>query len=259
MSFLARLAARSRFPRRRISVAMPKGMVARRPLPLLRQPEEEQEEETAAPMRRSVVRREEQPQAGRGDAARPGGGRAAGRRRRRTLRRSARFVRRQAERRGGRRSRAAAPRLRPRRNRRKRLRAAAASIRKPEEGEELQTARIIRRAEEVPLEDGEKPLRQPFQSDLEPAAASPHPDLASEEEPPAMQALRREVAAIPPAAPVAETGLFARRALPGPFPANRRPCPRRCRISSPATAATTPSTRRVPTHRMRRAATSGRK
>ena len=63
MSFLARLAARSRFPGVGTSVAMPKGMVARRPLPLLRQPEDEQpEEETAAPMRRNAVRREEQPQ-----------------------------------------------------------------------------------------------------------------------------------------------------------------------------------------------------
>jgi len=62
-----------------------------------------------------------------------------------------------------------------------------------EEEEAVQAARFVRRAEEVPLDDTEKPLRQPFQSDLEPGATPPHPDLANEEEPSDLQALRRDV------------------------------------------------------------------
>ncbi len=69
----------------------------------------------------------------------------------------------------------------------------------PEGSEEeppAQPMRTIRRAEEVPLDDGEKPLRQPFQADLVPGAMPSHPDLANDEEPSQLQALRR--AAAPP-------------------------------------------------------------
>jgi len=193
MAFLSRLAARSRPYSSSTPLAMPKGMVARGPAPVFRQTSPEEEDEAAMTMRRRTapqVRREEQePEhdtAQRAttdvpDEKMPDD--AVNRASDLTtepeseeeplapLRRAAeepqeevapwRAVRRQAD--------------------------------EEQEEEEIQASRSIRRAEEVPFEEGEKPLRQPFQSDLEPGAMPAHPDLANEEEPSPLQALRRDI------------------------------------------------------------------
>lgn len=208
MSFLARLAARARFTGAGTSVVMPKGLVARQPLPLLRQPEEEEpQEEAVAPMRAAPLRRQEQPEEQEEEMQRaPAEEEPQEEEAQRSLRRNTRPVRRE-EAEEQQEDEELAP-LRRAENEEEPEEEVAPLRRqgKPEEEEdELQASRVIRRAEEVPLEDGEKPLRQPFQSDLDPANASAHPDLANEEEPPAMQALRRDAVATPPAAPIADT------------------------------------------------------
>lgn len=70
--------------------------------------------------------------------------------------------------------------------------------------EEIRPARLIRRAEEVPLDATERPLRQPFQSELGPGATPPHPELAAEEEPADLRALRRDTSPQPAAHGTAE-------------------------------------------------------
>jgi len=101
--------------------------------------------------------------------------------------------------------------------------------RDPRENEEeepvAQPMRTIRRAEEVPLDDGEKPLRQPFQADLVPGAMPAHPDLANEEEPSDLQALRRDVAPPRPASAAAPPPTFAPPAPRGADAWTPRPVP----------------------------------
>lgn len=78
----------------------------------------------------------------------------------------------------------------------------AQALRREEEelSEEAGEVRAVRRSEEVPLEEGERPLRPPFQAELEPRAMTSHPDLADQEEPSDLQALRRATLApsLPP-------------------------------------------------------------
>lgn len=92
---------------------------------------------------------------------------------------------------------------------------AAETADEAEEADE-EPMRTLRRAEELPLDDGEKPLRQPFQADLVPGAMPGHPDLADQEEPSNLQALRRDVA--PP-----RQGLAGAAPLTPAFPPARDP------------------------------------
>ncbi len=190
MGFLARLAARARPLAARTPMLMPKGMATRQPLPLYREIDPQEEEEPAQALRRTMRRatkpdEEEVPRASEPPAESPSEEeepQAMARRQFTPVRR------------------AAAPKQEEEEPVQAVRRAAETQ---PEEGEEevAQAARAIRRAEEMPLEDGEKPLRQPFQQDLSPGTAPLPPEMANEEEPPAMQALRREGVAFSPPVP----------------------------------------------------------
>jgi len=214
MRFLARLSLRAQPALSRAPALMPKGMAMRQPVPVFRAEEPVDEEEQAQPLRRAAARKirgteeppveEEETQR----ASAPTAGDedeqeqpAMARRAPGSLRRAEKPEEEEP----------AQP-----------LRRAAAPA--PDEEEPAQAARLIRRAEEVPLEQGEKPLRQPFQQDLSPGASPLPPDMANEEEPPAMQALRRDVASFaPPPAGIptaAEMGSAALGVEPAePFPA----------------------------------------
>ena len=188
MRFLARLSLRARPALSRAPALMPKGLAMRQPVPVFRAGEPVEEEEQAHPLRRPAaraIRRAEEPPAEEQETQRtsaPTAGEedeqdqpAMARRAPGSLRRAEKPEEEEP----------AQP-----------LRRAAVPA--PDEEEPAQAARLIRRAEEVPLEEGEKPLRQPFQSDLSPGASPLPPDMANEEEPPAMQALRRDIASFAP-------------------------------------------------------------
>ena len=209
MGFLSRLSARSRPYSSATSLAMPKGMLARAQVPVFREVAPEEDDEVAMTMRpRSApqVRREEQKpeddKTPRASAAAPDEKKPEDAMNRASdptakpgddeeplapLRRAAdepqeevapwRRVRRQAE--------------------------------EEQSDQEAQASRTLRRAEEVPFEEGEEPLRQPFQSELEPGAMPTHPDLANEDEPSPLQAIRRDIARGP-----APTG--SEQSAPGP-------------------------------------------
>jgi hypothetical protein len=213
MRFLARLSLRARPALSRAPALMPKGLAMRQPVPVFRAEEPVEEEEQAHPLRRAAarpIRRAEEPPAEEQETQRtsaPTAGEedeqeqpAMARRVPGSLRRAEKTEEEEP----------AQP-----------LRRAAAPA--PDEEESAQAARLIHRAEEVPLEEGEKPLRQPFQQDLSPGASPLPPDMANEEEPPAMQALRRDIAsfapppaAIPTAADPGSTGFGVEPAEPFP-------------------------------------------
>jgi len=193
MRFLARLSLRARPGLSRAPALMPKGLAMRQPVPVFRAGEPVEEEEQAHPLRRAAartIRRAEEPPAEEEETQRtsaPTAGEedkqeqpAMARRAPGSLRRAEKPEEEEP----------AQP-----------LRRAAAPAREPDEEEPAQATRLIRRAEEVPLEEGEKPLRQPFQEDLSPGASPLPPDMANEEEPPAMQALRRDIAPFAPPPP----------------------------------------------------------
>jgi hypothetical protein len=191
MGFLSRLALRARPMAARTPVLMPKGMAMRQPVPLYRETEPQEEEGPAQALRRTLRRvvaakpdDEEMPRAP-APAAEPPSQEdepeAMALRQFEHMRRAAEPKEEEDE--------------------------LAQTVRRAaqpeqEKGDEdmAQAARAIRRAEEVPIEEGDKPLRQPFQQDLSPGAAPLPPEMANEEEPPAMQALRRDVAVFAPTA-----------------------------------------------------------
>lgn len=197
MSFLARLSARSLPALSRMPALMPKGLAARQMAPLYREAAPPEEEPEIAPWRVAPSRPLQRAE------ARPGENEELARASDEEPEEDKPDVQPARLRRGAReeeQDEAVAPLRR------------SAALEEPEEEPAAQPMRTIRRAEEVPLDDGEKPLRQPFQADLVPGAMPAHPDLANEEEPSDLQALRRDV--VPPrhasAAP-----------LPAPAPA---PC-----------------------------------
>ena len=190
MGFLARLSLRARPALSRAPALMPKGLAMRQPVPVFRAGEPAEEEEQAQPLRRAAartIRRAEEPPAEEEETQRisaPAAGEEDEQEQPAMARRVPGSLRRAEE---PEEEEPAQP-----------LRRAAAPAQEPEEEEQAQATRLIRRAEEVPLEDGEKPLRQPFQEDLSPGASPLPPDMANEEEPPAMQALRRDIASSAP-------------------------------------------------------------
>jgi hypothetical protein len=191
MGFLSRLALRARPMAARTPVLMPKGMAMRQPVPLYRETAPQEEEEPAQALRRTLRRveaakpdDEEMPRAPAPAAEPPSEEDEPGAM---ALRQFA-HLRRAAE---------------PKEEEdelAQTVRRAAQPGREKGDEDMAQAARAIRRAEEVPIEEGDKPLRQPFQQDLSPGAAPLPPEMANEEEPPAMQALRRDVAAFAPSA-----------------------------------------------------------
>jgi len=217
MRFLARLSLRARPALSRAPALMPKGVALRQPVPVFRAGEPVEEEEQAQPLRRAAartIRRAEEPQTEEEETQRtsaPTAGEEDEQEQPAMARRASNSLRRAEK---PEEEEPAQP-----------LRRAAAPAREPDEEEPAQAARLIRRAEEVPLEEGEKPLRQPFQQDLSPGASPLPPDMANEEEPPAMQALRRDIApfAPPPRAgtPTAADPGFAGSGVESadPFPA----------------------------------------
>jgi hypothetical protein len=206
MSFLSRLSARARQPGSAAPLLMPKGVVGR-PAATVYREESAAEEQEVAPkraMRASALRRQqpsapeevdaelpratspEQSEEKPADEVRPLRRAADTQKEPTETEEEARALRRAA----GAETEAAEPEEEARA-----LRRAAAPEAGPESQEEeeaVQPARLIRRAEEVPLDAAERPLRQPFQSDLDPGAVPTHPDLAGEEEPSNLQALRRD-------------------------------------------------------------------
>ena len=190
MRFLARLSLRARPALSRAPALMPKGVALRQPGPVFRAGEPVEEEEQAQPLRRAAartIRRAEEPQIEEEETQRtsaPTAGEEDEQEQPAMARRASNSLRRAEK---PEEEEPAQP-----------LRRAAAPAREPDEEEPAQAARLIRRAEEVPLEEGEKPLRQPFQQDLSPGASPLPPDMANEEEPPAMQALRRDIAPFAP-------------------------------------------------------------
>lgn len=78
------------------------------------------------------------------------------------------------------------------------------AIAPPEETEEPAAARTVRRADDALIDEGKRPLRQPFQTDTMAGATPPHQDLSDMEEPSALQALRRDAA--PVQTPAANVG-----------------------------------------------------
>ena len=218
MRFLARLSLRARPALSRAPALMPKGVALRQPVPVFRAGEPVEEEEQAQPLRRAAartIRRAEEPQTEEEETQRtsaPTAGEEDEQEQPAMARRASNSLRRADEK--PEEEEPAQP-----------LRRAAAPAREPDEEEPAQAARLIRRAEEVPLEEGEKPLRQPFQQDLSPGASPLPPDMANEEEPPAMQALRRDIAPFAPppraATPTADDPGFAGSGVESaePFPA----------------------------------------
>jgi hypothetical protein len=199
MSFLSRLSARALPNPSHRSVALPKGLATRRPTPLYRETEPTEDEPEVAPWRaRSshTLRRRNGP-VGDEEAMARAPSDEEGPQDDEAMRRAT--LRRQAE---GNPEEEAAP-LPPGEGKDEELAPLrrAAAPRDRDDEPPLQPTRLIRRAEEVPLDDGERPLRQPFEADLSPDAMSAHPDLAYEEEPPALQALRRDVVPPRPARP----------------------------------------------------------
>jgi hypothetical protein len=195
MGFLARLSLRALPALSRAPALMPKGLAMRQPVPLFRAGEPAEEDEPPHPLRRATARtirraaepptEEEETQrisAPPADEDDEPGPPAMARRAPGSLHRAETPEE----------EKAAQP-----------LRRAAAPPPEPEEEEPAQARRLIRRAEEVPLEEGERPLRQPFQEDVSPGALPLPPDMPNEEELPAMQALRRDMAsfAAPPRSP----------------------------------------------------------
>lgn len=178
MGFLARLSLRSRPAQARAPVLMPKGIAMRQPIFRAAEEEPAEEAEQAQPLRRTLRRAaapppddEEVPRAAAPepedkDEAQPA-----------MARRAEKPTADEGE---------DEERAQP-------LRRATQPDKETDEKEPPPAARLIRRAEEVPVEGGEKPLRQPFQSDLSPGASPLPPDMASEEEPSPVQALRRDV------------------------------------------------------------------
>lgn len=208
MSFLSRLSARARPPGTASPSLMPKGFAARRAA-IVHREEAAAEEQEVAPKRAMparALRRQQPPAPEEGEAELPRAA-ASGQAEEqpadeaRPLRRAsgagAEPMDEEPEARPLRRA-AAAETAEPEEEAMA-LRRAAAPAAGPEGEEEAPPARLIRRAEEVPLDFSERPLRQPFQSDLEPGASPPHPDLAAEEEPSSLQALRRDSTAQLPA------------------------------------------------------------
>lgn len=214
MRFLARLSLRARPALSRAPALMPKGLAVRQPMPVFRAERPPEEEEQAQPLRRSAartIRRAEQPPPDEEKTQRS----AAPTAQEKDEQEQPAMARRTP----GSLRRAETPEedepAQP-------LRRAAAPAPPPEEEKPAQAARLIRRAEEVPLEEGERPLRQPFQEDVSPGASPLPPDMANEEEPPAMRALRRDVAPsapAPAAMPAAADPGFAGPGAPpaGPF------------------------------------------
>ena len=204
MSFLSRLSARARPQVSATPLLMPKGFVARHPGAVYREEAAQagEEEEVAPRAMRAGALRREQPQApeeGEEEVARAAAPKETEEQpadEMQPLRRAAGAETEPAEPDEEMRPlrRAAAPATEAAEvdeEMRAVRRAAPAAGEEGEDEGEVQAARLIRRAEEVPLDDADKPLRQPFQSDLEPRATPPHPDLAAEEEPSDLQALRR--------------------------------------------------------------------
>ena len=200
MRFLARLSLRARPALSRAPALMPKGLAMRQPVPVFRAGQPAEEEEQAQPLRRAAaraIRRAEESPADEEETQRT----SAPADEEETQRASAPAAGEEdeqdqpamARRVPGSLRRAEKPEeeepVQP-------LRRAAAPA--PDEEEPALAARLIRRAEEVPPEEGEKPLRQPFQEDLSPGASPLPPDMANEEEPPAMQALRRDITSFAP-------------------------------------------------------------
>jgi len=192
MSFLARLALRARPALSRAPALMPKGLVARQPEPVFRAAEPGEEEEQAQPLRRvAAVRRAQEPPPDKEEEE---------------MRRASAPMADEEDkeqpamplRMPGQLRRATEPEDDGQEPAQPMRRATIPESDKEKEKQDKQAARLISRAEEVPLEDGEKPLRQPFQEDLSPGASPLPPDMANQEEPPAMQALRRDVAAFAP-------------------------------------------------------------
>lgn len=191
MRFLARLSLRARPALSRAPALMPKGLAMRQHVPVFRTEQPPEEEEQAQPLRRAAartIRRAEEPK----DEEE------------KTQRSAAPTAHEKDEQEQPAMARRASGSLRRAEDPEEEepaqpLRRAAAPAPEPEEEKPAQAARLIRRAEEVPLEEGERPLRQPFQEDVSPGASPLPPDMANEEEPPAMQALRRDVAPSVPA------------------------------------------------------------
>jgi hypothetical protein len=217
MRFLARLSLRARPALSRAPALMPKGLAMRQPVPVFRAEQPPEEEEQAQPLRRAAartIRRVEEPKA----------------EEEKTQRSADPTAKEEDEREQPAMARRVSGSLRRAENPEEEepaqpMRRAAAPAPEPEEEKPAQAARLIRRAEEVPLEEGERPLRQPFQEDVSPGASPLPPDMANEEEPPAMQALRRDVAPsvpAPAATPTAADPGFAGFGAPpaGPFAEN---------------------------------------
>lgn len=215
MSFLSRLADRARPPAAAGPLLMPKGFVARQPAAVRREEDAAEEEEVASrAIRRQQPEAPEEGEEGVARAAAPEEPEEQSAGEVQELRRAdagteapepedeARPLRR-----------APVPATEPAETdeEMRAVRRAAAGGEGEDEAE-VQPARFIRRAEEVPLDDTDRPLRQPFQSDLAPGATPPHPDLATEEEPSNLQALRRDAA---PSLPAQAEANMPDRAAPG--------------------------------------------
>jgi hypothetical protein len=218
MGFLARLSLRARSAPSGAPALMPKGLAMRRPLPLFRAGEPAEEEEQAQPLRRTVartMRRAADPPADE-EATRRASGPAESEEDEQAM--PARRSLHRAE---------DPEKDDPARPLRRTPAPPPGAADEEEDTDLAQARRLIRRAEEVPLEEGERPLRQPFQEDLSPGASPLPPEMANEEEPPAVQALRRDAgsfAAPPPSGaerPAAPGAGFEGFGLEpaGPFPA----------------------------------------
>jgi hypothetical protein len=190
MGFLARLSLRARPALSRAPALLPKGLVMRQPASAFRAEEPAEDEEPAQPLRRAAartVRRAAEPppeEAEMQRASEPAPSEEDEQEQPAMATRPAGALHR-AEEPGD--EEAAQP-----------LQRTTAPVPEPEDEQPAQATRLVRRAEEVPLEEGERPLRQPFQEDVSPGASPLPPDMANEEEPPAMQALRRDTAPFVP-------------------------------------------------------------
>lgn len=216
MSFLTRLSARAaRFPST-VPVVMPKGLVARQPVPVARAEEPAEEQETLSPARPAARRQEtdepqeeasrqeteEEPEAQR-QAQEEGEEEVAP-------------LRRQEE--EGAEEEPVAPLRRQekeeeeevaplrRQEQEEEEEEALAPLRRQEEEEEAQPMRAIARQEEVPLEETGETSSPRSQFELEPKAEPASPELVEAEEPLNAQALHRDMApgySLPQPAPAA--------------------------------------------------------
>lgn len=230
MSYLCRLAARTANTRAKAPAIVPKGLGNRQAPAISRTQDSGEEEETLAPMCSPVARRvrrkqeegesDEVPAATR-DEEEPAAQRQSDNNEVAPLRRQEEeqeelaTLRRQADEEGDEET------VQTVRRQEEGDEEVAQPVRRQGEEEEAMPMREIARQEEVPLEETSRPAPPPGQADLEPDAGPVSQELAVEQEPSELQALRREVSPgadlSPPASPLGAQSSGSLADAPTPF------------------------------------------